>query len=210
MSTWWWWCLYVDFLKVMLPKLVVCLPKWVTLNIQEWRFQLRKRNNKIQWNHEDTNPCMKYEFKFKFSKRDMIQEWYVVTKRHCASDNASPGEVRKSIELQGRSILETLSVRNLQISIIQRKRCIESHWNLTDNRHITIASFNRRHKPGEIVAFIEWDEGTAGAIIADHATQDGAMLPLLHALQETFGYIPEAAISMIAHGWTCRAPRFTA
>ncbi len=50
------------------------------------------------------------------------------------------------------------------------------------------------------MAFIEWDEGLAGEIVAAHATQDGAMLPLLHAVQETFGYIPAAVIPMIAAG----------
>jgi formate dehydrogenase subunit gamma len=49
------------------------------------------------------------------------------------------------------------------------------------------------------VGFIQWDEGRAEQVIAAYATQDGAMLPLLHELQETFGFIPEAAIPMIAH-----------
>jgi formate dehydrogenase subunit gamma len=49
------------------------------------------------------------------------------------------------------------------------------------------------------VGFIQWDEVVAGEVIAAHAKQDGAMLPLLHALQETFGFIPDAAIPMIAH-----------
>ncbi len=49
------------------------------------------------------------------------------------------------------------------------------------------------------MGFIQWDEGRAEQVIAAHATQDGAMLPLLHELQETFGFIPEAAIPMIAH-----------
>ncbi len=49
------------------------------------------------------------------------------------------------------------------------------------------------------MGFIQWDEGRAEQVIAAYATQDGAMLPLLHELQETFGFIPEAAIPMIAH-----------
>lgn len=37
-----------------------------------------------------------------------------------------------------------------------------------------------------------------GAIIAAHAAMPGPTLPTLHAIQEAFGFIPEAAIQMIA------------
>ncbi len=43
-----------------------------------------------------------------------------------------------------------------------------------------------------------WDEKHAADIIAGHAAMEGATLPLLHALQNTFGYIHDRAIEMIA------------
>ena len=38
-----------------------------------------------------------------------------------------------------------------------------------------------------------WDETRGAEIIADHAGQEGATLVILHALQQAFGYVPEAA-----------------
>jgi formate dehydrogenase subunit gamma len=38
----------------------------------------------------------------------------------------------------------------------------------------------------------------AAALIAAHLRDAGATLPILQALQETFGYIPDAAIPMVA------------
>lgn len=35
-------------------------------------------------------------------------------------------------------------------------------------------------------------------ICADHATREGALLPILHAVQAEFGYIPEPALQRIA------------
>jgi formate dehydrogenase subunit gamma len=35
-----------------------------------------------------------------------------------------------------------------------------------------------------------WDEAQASAIIARLAKLEGAMLPILHALQEAFGFVP--------------------
>ena len=35
-------------------------------------------------------------------------------------------------------------------------------------------------------------------IIAAHADQDGALLPVLHALQHAFGYVPDAAVPIVA------------
>ena len=44
-----------------------------------------------------------------------------------------------------------------------------------------------------------WDEGRARAIIDRFASLDGAILPILHALQDEFGYIDPAAVALIAH-----------
>jgi len=44
----------------------------------------------------------------------------------------------------------------------------------------------------------EWDASVVSAVIATHAGQEGPLLPILHHLQETFGYIPEAAVPMVA------------
>ena len=43
-----------------------------------------------------------------------------------------------------------------------------------------------------------WDPARAAELIAKHATLDGATLPILHALQETFGYVDHAVIPMLA------------
>src|ERR1700742_2965700 len=43
-----------------------------------------------------------------------------------------------------------------------------------------------------------WDETRGAEIIAEHSKQEGATLVILHALQEAFGYVPEAAIPMVA------------
>lgn len=43
-----------------------------------------------------------------------------------------------------------------------------------------------------------WDETRGAEIIAEHKEQEGATLVILHALQEAFGYVPEAAIPMVA------------
>jgi len=43
-----------------------------------------------------------------------------------------------------------------------------------------------------------WDETRGAEIIAEHSKQEGATLVILHALQEAFGYVPEAAIPMLA------------
>ena len=45
---------------------------------------------------------------------------------------------------------------------------------------------------------LNWDETRGAEIIAEHAGPDGATLVILHALQEAFGYVPEAAIPMVA------------
>lgn len=44
-----------------------------------------------------------------------------------------------------------------------------------------------------------WDEPAARAIIARHVHLEGALLPILHAIQAEFGYVPEPAIPLVAH-----------
>ena len=43
-----------------------------------------------------------------------------------------------------------------------------------------------------------WDAALANGIIAAHRGTEGAALPILHALQEEFGYIPKQSEAMIA------------
>ena len=43
-----------------------------------------------------------------------------------------------------------------------------------------------------------WDPERASSIIAQNQQREGPMLPILHALQETFGHVPEAAVRMVA------------
>ena len=43
-----------------------------------------------------------------------------------------------------------------------------------------------------------WNEARGAEIISEHSKQEGATLPILHALQEAFGYVPEPAILMVA------------
>ena len=43
-----------------------------------------------------------------------------------------------------------------------------------------------------------WTPERASEIIARHLHMEGAALPILHGLQETFGCVPEAAIPMVA------------
>ena len=48
------------------------------------------------------------------------------------------------------------------------------------------------------VAIRPWNEADAAEIVAAHANLQGAMLPILHALMEAFGYIDAAAIPIVA------------
>ncbi len=43
-----------------------------------------------------------------------------------------------------------------------------------------------------------WNKERAEAIIAAHVAMAGAALPILHALQEAFGFVPEDAIPLVA------------
>lgn len=45
---------------------------------------------------------------------------------------------------------------------------------------------------------ITWDAAVAREIIVAHTHLDGAALPILHAVQEAFGYVPDAALPLIA------------
>lgn len=48
-------------------------------------------------------------------------------------------------------------------------------------------------------AYEAWTADRGAEIIAEHQHVEGGALVILHALQETFGYVPEAAIPMVAH-----------
>jgi formate dehydrogenase subunit gamma len=48
------------------------------------------------------------------------------------------------------------------------------------------------------MAYEPWNETRGAEIIAGHSKQEGATLVILHALQDAFGYVPEAAIPMVA------------
>src|SRR5216683_107917 len=43
-----------------------------------------------------------------------------------------------------------------------------------------------------------WSEDRASEIISQHSGTDGPLLPVLQALQETFGFVPAAAVVMVA------------
>ena len=43
-----------------------------------------------------------------------------------------------------------------------------------------------------------WSAERASTIIAAHKHREGAALPILHALQHVFGYVPEGAIPIVA------------
>src|SRR4051795_9890704 len=47
-------------------------------------------------------------------------------------------------------------------------------------------------------AYEPWNEARGAEIIAEHDKLEGATLVILHAMQEAFGYVPEAAIPMVA------------
>jgi formate dehydrogenase subunit gamma len=48
------------------------------------------------------------------------------------------------------------------------------------------------------VGMRSWDREIAAALIQSHRHLDGAMLPILHALQEEFGYIDAEALPLVA------------
>jgi formate dehydrogenase subunit gamma len=46
--------------------------------------------------------------------------------------------------------------------------------------------------------FTQWDSDRASEIVAAHSSLDGPVMPILHALQEEFGCIPEEAVPLVA------------
>lgn len=48
------------------------------------------------------------------------------------------------------------------------------------------------------MAYEAWSADTAANIIRSHEGREGALLPILHDIQEAFGYVPEPAEPMIA------------
>ena len=49
-----------------------------------------------------------------------------------------------------------------------------------------------------MTAYEVWSTEHASTLIAAHVGREGPLLPILHELQETFGYIPDAAVPLIA------------
>lgn len=43
-----------------------------------------------------------------------------------------------------------------------------------------------------------WNEERTRALIAEHIGREGPLLPILHAVREAFGHVPDAAIPIIA------------
>ena len=53
--------------------------------------------------------------------------------------------------------------------------------------------------PSNVLSFdLSWDAALAAEIIARHAGMAGAALPILHALQDEFGFVPKGCEPMIA------------
>jgi formate dehydrogenase subunit gamma len=48
--------------------------------------------------------------------------------------------------------------------------------------------------------FGDWDQVRASEIIAAHASLEGPVLPIFHALLDEFGHIPDEAIALVASG----------
>jgi formate dehydrogenase subunit gamma len=51
---------------------------------------------------------------------------------------------------------------------------------------------------GNMPKFTQWDIVRAQEIILERTTLDGAALPIMHALQDEFGYIPDEAVPLVA------------
>lgn len=56
----------------------------------------------------------------------------------------------------------------------------------------------RPYELGYEPGYEPWSAERAQEIIAQHCDQEGAALPILHAIQSTFGYVPELTVPMIA------------
>lgn len=50
----------------------------------------------------------------------------------------------------------------------------------------------------DVSAYEPWSAERAAEIISDHVRHEGATLPIFHALQAAFGFVPEAAVPMVA------------
>lgn len=46
--------------------------------------------------------------------------------------------------------------------------------------------------------FEPWSEERTVGIVADHQALEGPLMPILHAVQEAFGYVPEEAVPVLA------------
>jgi formate dehydrogenase subunit gamma len=46
--------------------------------------------------------------------------------------------------------------------------------------------------------FEPWSEERTVEIVAAHAALEGPLMPILHAVQEAFGHVPEAAVPVVA------------
>jgi formate dehydrogenase subunit gamma len=46
--------------------------------------------------------------------------------------------------------------------------------------------------------FEPWSEGRTVEIVDDHRALEGPLMPILHAVQEAFGYVPEEAVPVLA------------
>ena len=49
-----------------------------------------------------------------------------------------------------------------------------------------------------MAAYVPWSPEKAVEVIAAKADMDGALMPILHALVDTFGYMPDEAVPLIA------------
>jgi formate dehydrogenase subunit gamma len=47
-------------------------------------------------------------------------------------------------------------------------------------------------------SYSHWDAAAAESLIAERRDMPGALLPILHALQERFGYVDPAAVALVA------------
>lgn len=49
-----------------------------------------------------------------------------------------------------------------------------------------------------MAVYEDWSTERAAQVIAEHRHLEGATMPILHALQETFGFVPDPAVPLIA------------